>query len=102
MRLDEDVDTGERNTGPAELSPEQLEKNRVDYPGNILAHPLDDAWYREPSPDVAKVGVPALVVANWGGLGLHLRGTIQGYLHIHPASSLAACPPATPPSRRSR
>ena len=25
---------------------------------------------------------PALVVANWGGLGLHLRGTIQGFIGI--------------------
>ena len=25
---------------------------------------------------------PALVIANWGGLGLHLRGTIRGYMGI--------------------
>jgi uncharacterized protein len=77
-----DIDTGERNTGPLHLSEKQLSENRVDYAGNILAHPLDDAWYRGRSPDLAKIDIPALVVANWGGLGLHLRGTIQGYLRI--------------------
>jgi predicted acyl esterase len=77
-----DLYTGERNTGPASLAPEALRANRVDYPGNILAHPLDDAWYRERSPDFSKIDIPALVVANWGGLGLHLRGTIEGYRRI--------------------
>ena len=77
-----DIDTGERNTGPDAFSEDELRKNRTDYPANILAHPLDDAWYRERSPDLSKIEIPALVVANWGGLGLHLRGTIQGYLRI--------------------
>lgn len=77
-----DIDTGQRNTGPNELSDEELKANRVDYAGNILAHPLDDAWYRSRSPDFGAIEVPALVVANWGGLGLHLRGTLQGYLRI--------------------
>ena len=26
--------------------------------------------------------MPALVVANWGGLGLHLRGTIRGWMGL--------------------
>lgn len=77
-----DIETGERNTGPDAFTEEELGKNRADYPANILAHPLDDAWYRERSPDLGKIEIPALVVANWGGLGLHLRGTIQGYLRI--------------------
>jgi predicted acyl esterase len=77
-----DIVSGERNTGPASLSPEQLRANRVDYVANILAHPLDDAWYRARSPKFENIDIPALVVANWGGLGLHLRGTIEGYLRI--------------------
>jgi uncharacterized protein len=77
-----DIVTGERNTGPASLSPEQLRSNRVDYVANILAHPLDGDWYRERSPRFENIDIPALVVANWGGLGLHLRGTIEGYLRI--------------------
>ncbi len=77
-----DIDTGARNTGPASLTPRALRANRADYVADILAHPLDDGWYRERSPRLEHVAIPALVVANWGGLGLHLRGTIEGYLGI--------------------
>ena len=77
-----DILTGERNTGPESLSAEQLASNRVDYIANVLAHPTLDDWYRERIPDLSKIDLPALVVANWGGLGLHLRGTIGGYLGI--------------------
>jgi predicted acyl esterase len=77
-----DLVSGERNTGPDAMTPEQLRANRVDYVANILAHPLDDAWYRARSPRFENIDVPALVVANWGGLGLHLRGTIEGYQRI--------------------
>ena len=48
----------------------------------MRAHPLLDPWYRERSGELSKIDVPALVVSNWGGLGLHLRGTIQGYIGI--------------------
>ena len=77
-----DIDSGERNTGPLHLSEIELRENRVNYPADILARPLDDEWYRSRSPDFDAIDLPALVVANWGGLGLHLRGTIQGYLRI--------------------
>jgi predicted acyl esterase len=77
-----DIDTGERNTGPASLSPEALAANCEDYIGNLLARPLNGAWYEERSGRLDRIEIPALVVANWGGLGLHLRGTILGYLGI--------------------
>ncbi len=77
-----DIDTGERNTGPANLSSAELAGNRTDYIADVLAHPLLDDWYRARCPDLSRIDVPALVVANWGGLGLHLRGTISGYLDI--------------------
>ncbi len=77
-----DIDTGERTTAPASLTPRQLAANRVDYPGDILAHALDDDWYRARSPKFEDITLPALVVANYGGLGLHLRGTIEGYQRI--------------------
>ena len=76
-----DIDTGERNTGPA-LSPETLAANREDYIANLLARPLNGPWYEERSARLERIQIPALVVANWGGLGLHLRGTILGYLGI--------------------
>jgi len=77
-----DILSGERNTGPESLTPDQLKANRVDYIANVLAHPTLDDWYRQRIPDLAQIGLPALVVANWGGLGLHLRGTIAGFLGI--------------------
>ncbi len=77
-----DIDTGERNTGPASLSPEALAANREDYIANLLARPLNGPWYEERSARLDRIQIPALVVANWGGLGLHLRGTILGYLGI--------------------
>jgi hypothetical protein len=77
-----DIDTGLRNTGPGSLSPEQLAANREDYIGNLLARPLSGPWYEERSARLDRIEIPALVVANWGGLGLHLRGTILGYLGI--------------------
>src|SRR5262252_6920994 len=77
-----DIYTGERVTGPATLSQAQLAANRTDYLGGVLAHPLNDSYYRERTPDLSKIEYPALVIANWGGLGLHLRGTIRGYMGI--------------------
>jgi hypothetical protein len=43
---------------------------------------LNGPWYEERSARLERIQIPALVVANWGGLGLHLRGTILGYLGI--------------------
>jgi predicted acyl esterase len=40
------------------------------------------SFYRERTPDLSKIEYPTLVIANWGGLGLHLRGTIRGYIGI--------------------
>ena len=77
-----DIYTGERVTGPATLSQAQLAANRADYLGDVLAHPLNDSFYRDRTPDLSKIEYPALVIANWGGLGLHLRGTIRGYMGI--------------------
>ena len=77
-----DIYTGERVTGPASLSPAELAANRADYPGDVLAHPLNDDFYRARTPDLSRIDIPALVIANWGGLGLHLRGTIRGWMGL--------------------
>lgn len=74
-----DRETGERTTGPA-LSEAILAGNRTDHPADLLRHPLDDAWYRERTPDLARIEVPLLSAGNWGGQGLHLRGNIEGFL----------------------
>lgn len=77
-----DLYTGGRTTGDEVLTPEQLVANRADYPGEILAHPLNDSFYQDRTPDLSKIDQPILVVANWGGLALHLRGTIGGYIGV--------------------
>jgi uncharacterized protein len=71
---------GELVCGPETLSDAQLAKNRADFGGTILAHPLDDAYHRARSPVWSKVKVPFLSAANWGGQGLHLRGNFEGFV----------------------
>jgi predicted acyl esterase len=77
-----DMFTGERLTGQASLSDAERKANREEYIENVLAHPQLDAWYAERSGDITRIEVPAFVVANFGGLGLHLRGTIEGWRWI--------------------
>jgi uncharacterized protein len=66
--------------GPETLSEEELAANRVDFGAAIRAHPLDDTYHREHSPDWSKVTVPFLSAANWGGQGLHPRGNFEGFV----------------------
>ena len=46
----------------------------------VLARPLDSPYYRERIGRSAKVTVPLLSAANWGGQGLHPRGNFEGYM----------------------
>lgn len=71
--------TGDLVCGPETLTDEQLAANRADFGAEILAHPLDDEYHRERSPDWSKVTVPFLSAANWGGQGLHPRGNFEGF-----------------------
>lgn len=76
-----DRDTKLPSTGPA-LRPDQLEGNRTDYVGDLLRHPLDDAWYQERSPDLSRISIPVLSAGNWGGPGVHMRGNIEGFMGV--------------------
>ncbi len=76
-----DYFTGQRNTGP-DLPPDQLAANRVDYIQEVLDHPLEDDWYKARSAELGKIDIPTLVGANWGGLQVHLRGTLLGFAGI--------------------
>ena len=69
---------GELVCGPETLSEAELAKNRSDFGGDIVAHPLDDAYHRARSPVWSKVKVPFLSTANWGGQPLHPRGNFEG------------------------
>jgi len=75
-----DSETGELVGGSETLSEEELAKNRVDMEPLIKAHPLDDDFHKERSPDWSKVTVPILSCGNWGSLGLHLRGNTEGFI----------------------
>ncbi|RDE08212.1 CocE/NonD family hydrolase [Pelagibacterium lacus] len=77
-----DMVTGERLSGSGNLSEEELRANRFDYIQGVLDHPLCDEYYTSRSGDLSQVSLPALVVANWGGLGLHLRGTVTGFMGL--------------------
>ncbi|KHA54091.1 CocE/NonD family hydrolase [Sulfitobacter geojensis] len=66
--------------GDEMLSDAQLAANRCDFGDEILAHPLDDKYHKERSPDWDKVTVPFLSAANWGGQGLHPRGNFEAYM----------------------
>ena len=72
--------TGELVCGPDTFDAATLAANRCDFGAEIRAHPLDDAYHRDRSPDWSKVTVPFLSAANWGGQGLHPRGNFEGYM----------------------
>ena len=65
------------------MSTAQLAANTVferDFRQLLREHTLaDSSFVRERTPDLAKIKVPVLAYANAGGLGLHGRGTIEGY-----------------------
>lgn len=74
-----DRSTGERTTGPA-LSEDLLAGNRIDFLHALSSHPLNDAFHRQRTPDFSRIEVPLLSAGNWGGMGLHLRGNVEGFV----------------------
>jgi uncharacterized protein len=71
---------GEPVCGPETLSDATLASNRCAFGDEIRAHPLDDDYHKARSPNWAKVKVPFLSAANWGGQGLHPRGNFEGFV----------------------
>jgi hypothetical protein len=51
----------------------------TDIIGMTLDHPVDGPFWQERSPDVEAIECPTLVVGWWYNIGLHLRGTLQGF-----------------------
>ena len=72
--------TGQLICGDDELSEDELAANRCDFGNDILAHPLDDDYHKDRSPQWDKVIVPLFTAANWGGQGLHPRGNFEGFI----------------------
>ncbi len=62
------------------LPEEERAANRSDPLPKMQEHRLDDNYYRDYTPDVSRIRVPLLSVGNWGGMGLHPRGNVEGYL----------------------
>ncbi|CAK4034592.1 probable hydrolase, family [Lecanosticta acicola] len=75
-----------KNWGPdtleGDLSEEELKKNRQDQTiDNEEFHFRDEDYYASKEFSLSDIKVPLLSVANWGGILLHLRGNVQGYLN---------------------
>ncbi len=73
-----DRETSTTTTGPA-LDAQALRANRTDIIDELRGHPLDDDWYNERNATLADIQVPLLSAGNWGGMGLHLRGNVEGF-----------------------
>lgn len=74
-----DRETQTTSTGAA-LDADSLRANRVDIIEEFRSHPLIDEWYEARTARLADIEVPVLSAGNWGGMGLHLRGNVQGFL----------------------
>lgn len=74
-----DRETQTTSTGTP-IDAEGRRANRIDIIEEFRAHPFDDAWYAQRSARLADIEVPLLSAGNWGGMGLHLRGNVQGFL----------------------
>jgi predicted acyl esterase len=71
--------TGETVAGPETLTAAELAAARVEFGEQFRSRPLDGEFYRERSANWAKITVPFLSAANWGGQGLHTRGNFEGF-----------------------
>jgi uncharacterized protein len=80
-RGDTNPNTGKLVAGDIRLPDAELAVNRTDAPADLLAHPFDDEFYQERSPDLAKITVPLLSATNWAH-HLHTRGGFEGYAQV--------------------
>ncbi|MGH2383010.1 MAG: CocE/NonD family hydrolase, partial [Candidatus Limnocylindria bacterium] len=71
--------TGDWVSGPETLPPEVLEAERVDLWTETGEHPMNDDYWRARVPELERIEVPLLSAGNWGGMGLHLRGNVEGF-----------------------
>ncbi|WP_326579593.1 CocE/NonD family hydrolase [Actinacidiphila glaucinigra] len=73
--------TGEFVAGPGTRPEPELAALRTDAPAELLSRPLDEAYYRERSPELEKITVPVLSATNWAH-HLHTRGGFEGYARV--------------------
>ncbi|UPK76353.1 CocE/NonD family hydrolase [Nocardioidaceae bacterium SCSIO 66511] len=77
-----DPNTGYAVAGDEQLSERALRENRVDPGEHARDRRLDGAYYAERTPDLSRINVPLFSAGNWGGMGLHTRGNIEGFLAV--------------------
>ena len=69
-------------TREGRLSEEELEANLNDQTVDTPKYKFrDEEYYRNRDYNLEDIEVPLLSVANWGGILLHLRGNVEGYVH---------------------
>jgi predicted acyl esterase len=72
---------GDWVSGPVTLSDEELGNNRREWHEDCINFALaSDEFWTSRLPDLSKITVPFLSLANWGGQGLHLRGNVEAFL----------------------
>ena len=70
--------TGAVSTGRA-IDRELLLGNLANVYEAGLHHRFDDAYFKLRTPIAERIVTPFLSAGNWGGLGLHLRGNVEGF-----------------------
>ncbi|KAL6247713.1 hypothetical protein RBB50_005061 [Rhinocladiella similis] len=75
-----------RNWGPdtieGNLPEEELRANCHDQNvDNVKNRFLDDDYYATKDYNISDIEVPLLSVGNWGGILLHLRGNVEGWMN---------------------
>ncbi|KAH7072034.1 Alpha/Beta hydrolase protein [Paraphoma chrysanthemicola] len=69
------------DTADGDLDDATLLKNRRNQMLDTASHRfLDEEYYASRNFDVENIEVPLLSVANWGGILLHLRGNVLGWM----------------------
>ncbi|PYH99744.1 X-Pro dipeptidyl-peptidase protein [Aspergillus ellipticus CBS 707.79] len=69
------------DTLEGDVDPETLIRNRADLLKDSVAFRFgDDEYCRSREFDLSNIEVPLMSVANWGGILLHLRGNVIGFM----------------------
>ncbi|KAH7133840.1 Alpha/Beta hydrolase protein [Dactylonectria macrodidyma] len=69
------------DTLEGDLDEATLLKNRRDQTVDTVVHKYrDEDYYKTRDFDIASIQTPLLSVANWGGILLHLRGNVLGWM----------------------
>ncbi|MEP4378289.1 MAG: CocE/NonD family hydrolase [Alphaproteobacteria bacterium] len=79
-RARKNPNTGESVAGPVTLPEEEVLANRSGTFDDIKANPLFNEFHQSRAAELEKIEVPLLSCANWGGQGIHPRGSFNGYM----------------------